>query len=223
MAEIRVELEVAAGRLPEVCTRCGEPATTAKWKTMTWYPPWCNVLLIFGVLPAAIVMMILTKRASVKAPFCQRHSWHWLNRNLLMIATFFLFGAVGIAALVVITNLPRDLEQQFMPFVCIGDIALLVAWLVVVVVAQNTAIRTKEITDRDIVIAGLCDEFVHAVDEEDREYRRRRTKAKRILEEEEEADDEEEPRPRKSRPSTEVQADKPPPRKKRPASDEIEE
>lgn len=221
MADIRVELEVAAGRFPEVCARCGEPATTAKWKTMAWYPPWVNILLLVGVLPAAIVMMILTKRASVKVPFCAGHAWHWINRNLLIAGTFVLFAAIGIISVVVATNVPRDLEQKIMPVICIGDLVLLVTWLVIIVVAQTTAIRPKEITDKEVVLAGVCNEFVDAVEEADREYRARRIRARRVRDEAEEEEDE--PRPRKKGQSTEVQADEPRPRKKRPATDEFEE
>jgi hypothetical protein len=223
MAEIRVELEVAAGRLPEVCARCGEPATTAKWRAMTWYPPWVNLLALLALLPAAIVAMILTKKASVKMPFCNRHSWHWLNRTLLMWGTFFLFGFIGLLGLIFAGAIMGNAQQNIMPFFCTTSVVLLISWLTLVVIVQATAIRPKEITDTEIQLAGLCQEFVDAVEEEEREISLRKKRARRIAQEDDEDEEDDEPRPRSTRKSTDVQESAPPPRKKRPPSEEIEE
>ena len=73
MAELRLNSREANGGLPPVCMRCGDRAHAEKMKLFTWYPPWVNVLLIFGVLPAAIAAFCLTKRMTVHAPLCERH------------------------------------------------------------------------------------------------------------------------------------------------------
>jgi hypothetical protein len=236
MAKIRLDLEEAAGRLPDVCMRCGKDATVSKWRNMSWYPPWVNILAVAALLPAAIVAMILTKKASVKAPFCDQHKGHWFNRSLLMWGTFFLFGGIGFAVLLIGAGAAKNGRDSAMPFVCMGDLFLVVAWLTIVVVIQSTAIRPKEITDEEIVLAGVCDEFVDAVEEAKQErYARRRKRLGRW--DDDEAEGEDDPRPAQSNRSTHVREDrpakkKPPidddedepkPRKKRPTSDEIEE
>jgi hypothetical protein len=78
--------------LPDVCLRCGAPATLHKSKTFSWHPPWVYVLLIAGLLPFAIVAIVLTKRRRVEAPLCEQHKHHWLIRQLLILPTFLLHG-----------------------------------------------------------------------------------------------------------------------------------
>ena len=58
--------------LPAVCMKCGAPATTWKSKTFSWHPPWVYVLILIGLLPFAIVAMVLTKRRTILAPLCAR-------------------------------------------------------------------------------------------------------------------------------------------------------
>ncbi len=40
---------------------CGADTDVERKRNFIWYPPWVNLLLLFGLLPAAIVAIILTK------------------------------------------------------------------------------------------------------------------------------------------------------------------
>jgi hypothetical protein len=53
--------EVERKRIPELCMRCGEPATTHKSRLFSWCPPWVIVTIVAGLLPYIIVSMVLTK------------------------------------------------------------------------------------------------------------------------------------------------------------------
>src|SRR5579871_4414997 len=83
-----VELESYRGKvrdLPEVCMRCGAPATVVRSRKFSWQPQWVIVLLFFGLLPYLIVAIILTKRARVEVPLCDTHKNHWRWRLFFLI------------------------------------------------------------------------------------------------------------------------------------------
>ena len=179
MPEIRLHVHEANGELPAVCMYCGEPATTTAFKRMHWCPPWVGVLIFVGLLPYAIVASILTRRATVQGPFCDNHKKHWFNRSLLMWGSLFLFGVIGLGGLVIGINLPRQQADSVGPVLCVGGVVLFVAWLAIVIWAQNTGIRPKEITDQEILLTGVAEEFVDAVAEVDRERKARRSARQR--------------------------------------------
>ena len=205
MAEVRVDLHDADGRLPDVCACCGEVSEVTKSKNMTWCPPWVGVLVLAGLLPYIVIASIMTKRAKVQIPLCEEHQGHWFNRHLIVWGTFAIFGLAIGAMLIFLMVLPQHHQDNLGPFICIGCFGLGVIWLIILAVAQSTAIRPKEITDEDIVLQGVADEFVTAVDDMQRERRKRKRKRRDDWDDEEE---EAEPRPRK---------------KKRPPSDAFEE
>jgi hypothetical protein len=180
MAQIRLSKDEADGHLPAVCMRCGQEATTTTSKRMQWCPPWVGALILFGLLPYLIVAVILTRRATVQAPFCEDHKRHWFNRALLMWSTFFLFGLVGVGGLVLVGSLEnQQLKEQLMPFSGLTCLVGVVGWLIIVIVCQNMGIRPKEITDDEILLTGVSDAFVEAVTEGDRERKERRAARRR--------------------------------------------
>jgi hypothetical protein len=173
MANIRVRIRDANGGLPNVCMCCGEPATVTKSKNMSWYPPWCAVLIVAGILPWAIVVAMLTKRAQVQAPFCDDHKGHWLYRTLLLIGTFFLFTALGVGAFILAAKLEMPgRPNDYAGYACIGSAILGLIWAILFVVVRYTSVRPSEITDQEIVLDGVCDRFVNAVRADTRERRR---------------------------------------------------
>lgn len=221
MAEIRVRLREADGGLPDVCMKCGEPSTVVKTKNMSWCPPWVGILILGGLLPYLIVAMILTKRTRVQAPLCDQHKGHWFNRALVVWGTFVLFGAICLGGFVLagaMNNGGGRRGDDIFGFACAGSVVLGLIWLIVLIVAQNTAIRPKEITDKDITLTGLSQEFVDAVEDQDQDDRPRRGRSR------DDDDYDDEPKARKKRPVyDDDEDDEPRPRKKRPPFDGIEE
>jgi hypothetical protein len=220
MAQVRLHVREADGHLPMVCMRCGEPATTTKSKNMSWCPPWVIVLIVASLLPYLIVALILTKRATVRAPFCEQHRWHWLWRLLVILASLFFVLFAGIATIIVMASTrPQGGAggaDALRGFACVASLALFLAWLILALILQNTAIRPREITDTEILLTGVSEAFVEAVEEADRERRHLRRERPRRWEYEEERS-----APRPVRPADAIEDWERP--RSRPPSDAIEE
>jgi hypothetical protein len=206
MAHIRLHVQQADGGLPMVCMRCGEPATVVKTKKMSYYPRWLLVLVLAGGLGVMILVplaLILRKRATLQAPLCDRHQSHWTLRTAISWAaavTVILAGIASFVVFILVDNAGPRNADIFMPLLCFGGIFLFIGLLILVAVLQNTAIRPDEITRTHILLNGVSDAFVTAVEEAEIERRVRL----RQWEVDDEADrtprrhagDEESPRPR---------------------------
>jgi hypothetical protein len=226
MARVRVRLDDAGeGNLPHVCMYCGEETDETVLKTLKWQPQWLGVVLLVGLflcfVPALVVYIIVglafTNKAVVKAPLCEDHQGHWTNRILLIIGSFFVFVVVAGLLNYMVLQTARPGGADFTPVATIGTLLLFVAWIVTAVVAQNTTIQLEEITDRELIIKGVCDQFRFAVDEVERKRRARLEQAA--------ADDEllTTPRPAKKKLTDSIQSNPKLPKRKAPPSDAIEE
>jgi len=149
--------------LPDLCLKCGAPAALRKNKTFSWYPPWVAVLLLAGLIPFAIVALVLTKRSRVEVPLCEQHTGHWWKRQLLVIGTLLVLLGGGFAVfLATVDNKGNDLSG----LVCMGWVVLMIGWIVLAAIVQYTSIRPKEITDTSITLTGVSDVFAEAYEEE---------------------------------------------------------
>lgn len=164
--------EAATGDLPNVCMRCGDDATTTRKQTFSWYPPWVNILILAGLLPWALVAMILTKKMRVEAPLCDRHAGHWFRFKLFAWVGLLGMVAVFFAGVVMAANDgPRasDLSAGVMIAGGVGFFVVLIA----AAVWQMTLIRAAEVTDDDICLKGVSQEFREALREQRRAERDR--------------------------------------------------
>ena len=82
-------------------------------------------------------------------------------------------------------------NDELTGWLCGGGVVMFFFWLVGAAIYQANGVRPAEITDRDIRLAGVHAEFVHALEddrdrdrEEEEEYRRQR-RAKREAEDRE--------------------------------------
>jgi hypothetical protein len=219
MAEIRLRLREADGELPNVCMCCGEPSTILKTKNMSWHPQWVILMLLIAWPLYLVLAIVLTKRARVQAPLCDQHKGHWFKRTMLIVGTLLLFIAVSVGAFVLANVLgdrgPGRRDSDFAGMACLLSAVLGLVWLVILAIAQHTAIRPKEITDKDITLTGLSQAFVEAVQDQDVEDRSRRGRRSR--------DDDDDDLPRKKRkPTVAEEDDEPVSRKKRSSSEEFE-
>lgn len=172
MANLRLHSnESRVTELPDLCMQCGEPAILLKRKQFSWFPPWVWVLLfVCGLLPFAIVAFITTKKRSIEAPLCEAHKNHWLYRQLLVLGS--LFGVILVGAVSWVFMLDNDNDfgrgrnNDLGGFLCAGSVLLLILWVIFAVVVQFNSIRAKEITDRDMTLAGVAQEFVRAYEAE---------------------------------------------------------
>jgi hypothetical protein len=185
MARIRLRrYEAREGDLPDVCMRCGADATTTRVKGFSWHPGWVNLLILAGLLPWAIVAIVLTKRMRVRAPLCAHHRNHWLWRAWVIYGGLAAAVLLGIGAIVLVAALSnqrgRGRGDDLAGLICVSVAGVGLAWLVTAAVVQMTGIRPTEITDRSITLTGVSPEFVDAVreerqrrDDEEEDFRRR--------------------------------------------------
>src|SRR5262245_2732560 len=112
MAEIRLFIREAEGPLPNICMVCGREATLVKRKSFSWNPLWVWITLLLGLLPFLIIALILTKRATVEAPLCAEHKYHWAKRTCLVVLGLLL--VIGMLVLAVaISSQPRNVGESF--------------------------------------------------------------------------------------------------------------
>jgi hypothetical protein len=176
MAKVRLgRYEAEEYGLPDVCMKCGAAAALRKQKRFSWHPPWIFVFLIVGGLPGLIVLLILMsvlgRRMKVLVPLCDAHRYHWGSRLAIALGGLALLIALLVAGLVATDGNPPG---AYLVALIVG----FVAWLIAVIVAQSTAIRPLEITDRSITLTGVSGDFISALrdarsgyedDEEDRD------------------------------------------------------
>ena len=177
MAHIRLHVQQADGRLPMVCMRCGEPATVVKTKKLSYYPRWLILLVLVG-LPGLVLLVVLAlvlrRRATLQTPLCDRHKNHWTTRLAIGWAAAAVVIVTAIAFVVAIIMLdkagPRNADI-FGPFLCLGAMFVFIGLLVLLAILHNTSIRPDEITYTHILLNGVSDAFVTAVEEAEIERR----------------------------------------------------
>jgi NADH:ubiquinone oxidoreductase subunit 6 (subunit J) len=152
--------------LPDVCMKCGAPATVWKPRSFAWHPPWIFVLILAGLLVYVIVALVLTKRKRLDIPLCDAHKAHWLWRQLVVVGGLLVLLAVGFLAMILLSDSrPNSDEATIGGILCGGTVLGLLAWLVLAVVLQTTTIRPREITDDSITLQGVSPEFVQAYED----------------------------------------------------------
>jgi hypothetical protein len=209
------DFECRKNLLPDVCMFCGRRAVDRKKRTFAWHPPWVWILILVGVLIAAIVAMILTKRMTVRVPVCNEHEGFWRRRNLVVGLSLVAVVVVEVVFIAVAASQPQGQNNDWGGLACGGGAVLFLGWLVLVAIYSQRGLRPTEITDRFIRLTGVNQEFIHALEddrerdrEEEDDYRRqwkeRRQKEReadgRDRRCEREVDEWERPRPPKPRP-----------------------
>jgi len=133
--------------LPDVCMKCGAPSAVRKNKTFSWCP-W-----------------IIPKRCDVEAPLCERHKNHWLMRQLLVLLSMLGLFALGVVPIIAAAAADRGGDKRYAWACLVGWVALFLGWIILVVVATATTIRTNEITDTYIRLVSVSEEFAAAYKE----------------------------------------------------------
>jgi hypothetical protein len=166
--------------LPNVCMRCGGEAARDVSKNFSWYPFWVPFLILGGLIPFIVVAILLTKRMKVPVPLCQAHASHWSRRNWIiyggLACVVLLCGGLFVAAALLSefnrANPQRD--NTLGGLLCVAPAVVFLAWAIIATIAQNSAIRPTEITDRSITLTNVSNDFIDAVEEQrDRAPRRR--------------------------------------------------
>jgi hypothetical protein len=186
MASIDLHLhEVEAGWMPSVCARCGRKGKYARAKTVVWSPWWVPlVILLTGfliLLPFVRWLFMGTalgpdahRRVRLHLRFCERHRNHWRWRAWLLTALLLVSlglivgGVVGLAAEIP----PAATTKMAWLQMAAGGLLGVVVWRVLATILSLTAIRIQGVAGTALTLAGVSEEFCHAV------AKRRRQKPK---------------------------------------------
>ena len=166
MADVRLDFyDLDAEELPDVCMRCGAPATVRPLKTFSWMPYWARFM-------PWMIGMAFMKRRRVPIPLCEQHKNHWTIRYLVG------FGGLALCVLPLIlggilfgSNVDDDPHG---PLTMLGGVMmacgglLFLPWLITLIVLAVMQINVVEITDDAIVLKNISPEFVQAYREQTR-------------------------------------------------------
>ncbi len=176
MAHIRLHVQQADGHLPMICMRCAAPATVVKAKKLHWFPRWIVYFALIAIPVVLILALVLRKSARVQAPFCNRHRWHWILQGAITWGGTIVLALLACSAFVALFVLdemrPRPrFADTAEPFLCMGSMLAFVAWIIMLAILQSTTIRPDEITRTHILLNGVSEEFVDAVENAEIERR----------------------------------------------------
>ncbi len=170
MAQVRLHLHEANGPLPAVCMFCGETSTVVIAEKLVWWPRWTYVFFFVHPFLWANVAWCASRSAWVQAPFCSRHQRHWQNRSLsIWSAGTVLVGILSGIAFIAVAKFFELGDEGMAIVIYLGGVSLLAIWIMVIVFIHHMTIRPSVITDTEIVIQGVAESFVQAVQEADRE------------------------------------------------------
>ena len=93
----------ARQRLPRVCLKCGV-TEGVQWRAQTflWVPPVAYFALLFGVLPALVVIAVVRRRAKPSLPMCAkcRDAFERAQLNIQLVAMGIAFGVIAVLGFV---------------------------------------------------------------------------------------------------------------------------
>ncbi|MFL5331344.1 MAG: hypothetical protein ACJ8C4_20850 [Gemmataceae bacterium] len=157
--------EPISENLPPFCMCCGAAAENRVVRTFSWSPSWVVFLIFVGFLPFLIVAMILTKRARLAVPMCDKHKGHWRWRALVTWLSFAAIFGLGMTAFAASQSAPQPAfaRPDWTGYMCVASLVLSIVWLIMAVVLQQTAIRPTLIDDYIIRLTGVSRDFAQAV------------------------------------------------------------
>lgn len=167
MASIKItSYECRKDLLPGICMKCGQPATVRVSHRFAWHPPWVPVLILVNLLIYAIIAMILTKRMTVNMPMCDEHRTYWRKRALWTWLTFAIVVLGSISGIGFLQTINPPQRDEYFSYVCFGSVIGFVAWIILLVVLQSTAIKPKMITEHSITLVKVHQDFIDQLKQE---------------------------------------------------------
>jgi hypothetical protein len=156
------EREWKDGQTPEICMRCGAPATHRIKKNVSWRPWW--VYFFLGVPFAFVPLWIVeTQRRRVVFRFCKRHRFQWLNRCLI------IWGGLLVWLLwfCLVINASRfsptgGFHGWVSDLLGIFFLATFAGWIILSATLTLTAIRAKDFKGPLIQLTNVAHSFVQA-------------------------------------------------------------
>jgi hypothetical protein len=200
MARVTISREEAEdGLLPRVCALTGVRTDDVKRKTFLWQPGWVTLIALVAIPAYIIVSLIVRKTMVVHLPLVRAKHGHWVWRQVVGVLALFAGVAVMIGSGAMAEN---PATQPYILWGLLAGVVLFVGAIVLFAVLNHLAVRPAVITDDDITLVNVHQNFADAL-EDDREadeerYERSRSR-KRDRYDDEDEDDRPRPRPRDDR------------------------
>jgi hypothetical protein len=157
-------------RLPPVCIRCGEPATSWFRKEFAGPPLWTLLLL-----PLALALTALSTKWTLDLPVCDRHADPWRDRhrfrelfvNVGSGGFYAIFGTsllVGLLMSPLVQMTPDSVVIKVLPaLVLLSWLVAALGLMVARVVFVFLSIRPIWISAKSITLTGVSSRFVEAI------------------------------------------------------------
>jgi hypothetical protein len=181
MSNVKLTSAEVDGKLPLVCMVCGARASLTVTKQFNWNPLQGGTGIAVGPMASPLgqaVAMATTRWKKVQTPLCSRHKHYWFAEwwalGLGCGPALFLVLIVVVAALV-LAALKRDNLIPWVVFPLVAVIfGLIIFTMIRLLVMRLRSIHALAMTDDDITLTNVSDEFVEAVKDQ-----RRKAKASR--------------------------------------------
>jgi hypothetical protein len=200
VAKVKISArECRRGMLPQVCAKCGDPTSETVRRKFQWFPPIAYIAILAGLLPFAIIALVLTKRLEADMPMCEKHKKDWAWRQWFVVGGLLLLLVGGIGAFAFAASQQQGPNDGTVGFVCLGSAIALLVFLIPAAFINNAAIRPTEITDKGMTLINVHRDFIAELEEDrDRDYEEEeKRRAERRAQRKADGDDRERPRPKR--------------------------
>jgi hypothetical protein len=139
----RLVLPLRSG-LPPFCLKCGEPATTYKEMTLSWFPQAGELVYLF-------VGILVVRKVTVFLPLCSTHRWH---RLALKVAGVLLLLAAIPLGILVGDDMGAGISLGLVITLLTFTTGVFMWW-------RSEVLHIKQLNDDEMVFSGACEEFLN--------------------------------------------------------------
>ncbi len=158
MAQVRISIAAAHDEgLPPICMCCGAPAALYKRHQFWWHSRWS---VLSGLLGSWSYW-----RATMEAPLCSAHRYHWTWRWVLPLCLFPLpIAAAGALALFLAITFGNDVAQASQGWTYGLGFTGVFVWFVFFQILRHTGVHPIRMDKDSITFTGVADAFAEAVE-----------------------------------------------------------
>jgi hypothetical protein len=148
--------------LPALCVKCATPGPLyGRAQAFGWFPAWTYFFFLLGPLPAIIVQLIVTKRATLNLPVCAPCNARWRTARVLRTLAIVgpVVGGLGLAMIGAATDSSLLMGIGFL-LVFPGILAIIPVDLLFV---RPRTLRPKFIDDHVVTLEGVAPQMLEVL------------------------------------------------------------
>jgi hypothetical protein len=184
MSDVKLSSAEVDGKLPRVCMVCGAGASVTVTKQFTWNPVQGGTGIAVGPMASTLgqVAALATSRwLKVQTPLCSRHKHYWRAEWWALglgCGPAVVLVLVMVIAAVVLSVTRRDNLIPWVVFPLVAVVfGLVIFTMIRLLVMRLRSIHALGMTEDDITLTNVADEFVEAVKEQRRKGKANRRQA----------------------------------------------